>query len=214
MSSREKIIAAAIEVFAEKGKHGARMEEIAHRAKINKAMLYYFYNTKENIYRAVLAHILQGIQDSIDKKLATRNYTGRSHAEVIREFVSEHIQAVSQDLNSNRILLEATAASPDDLHAAIHSVRDEACAKGKCPDDNSKLLAFLSDGVSKKILRKIDPKQLLISIIGMNIIYFIAKPISQHILDWDVKDEKKFLKERQESIIDLVLYGIMEKRNV
>ncbi|MCK4966429.1 helix-turn-helix transcriptional regulator, partial [bacterium] len=38
--TKEKIIQAAVEVFAEKGKHGARMEEIAGRAGVNKSMLY------------------------------------------------------------------------------------------------------------------------------------------------------------------------------
>jgi hypothetical protein len=76
-----------------------------------------------------------------------------------------------------------------------------------------KFIDFFEKGIEKGTFRPIDPKQIMISIIGMNMIYFSAKPIAQVLLEVDVKDEKKFLEERQNSIIDLLLYGIMNKRS-
>lgn len=56
-SARETILEAATEVFAEKGFDGARVEEIAHRAGANKAMLYYHVGDKKALYDAVVGSI-------------------------------------------------------------------------------------------------------------------------------------------------------------
>jgi AcrR family transcriptional regulator len=48
-----EIIAAALEVFADKGFAGARLEEIARRAGVSKGALYLYFETKEDIFRAV-----------------------------------------------------------------------------------------------------------------------------------------------------------------
>ncbi|TDF91312.1 TetR/AcrR family transcriptional regulator [Paenibacillus piri] len=52
-ASQQKILAAAEAVFAEKGFDGARVDEIAKRASVNKAMLYYYFQSKEKLLRAL-----------------------------------------------------------------------------------------------------------------------------------------------------------------
>ena len=52
------IIAAALAVFAEKGFAGARMEEIARRAGISKGTLYLYFETKEEMFRAVVREVV------------------------------------------------------------------------------------------------------------------------------------------------------------
>ncbi len=53
MSTEEKIFEAAFKVFQSKGFTGARMQEIADEAGINKALLHYFYKSKEKLLEAV-----------------------------------------------------------------------------------------------------------------------------------------------------------------
>ena len=53
-SSRERILAAAEEIFAAKGIDGARVDEIANLAQVNKRMLYHYFNNKEDLYTYVL----------------------------------------------------------------------------------------------------------------------------------------------------------------
>lgn len=52
------IIAAALEVFTEKGFAGARIEEIARRAGISKGTLYLYFETKEEMFRAVVREVV------------------------------------------------------------------------------------------------------------------------------------------------------------
>ncbi len=67
IDNKSKILLAAKKEFAEKGLEGARMESIARRAGVNKALLHYHYSNKENLYKEVL------VQHSLfDARLYTR----------------------------------------------------------------------------------------------------------------------------------------------
>ncbi|MFO7625722.1 MAG: TetR/AcrR family transcriptional regulator [Candidatus Fermentibacteraceae bacterium] len=64
------ILNAAAEVFAEKGFAGARVDEIAFRAGVNKAMLYYRIGDKEELYRRVVVRGQEGFRSAMMKSLA------------------------------------------------------------------------------------------------------------------------------------------------
>lgn len=64
-SSRTAILDAATEVFMEAGFSGARVDEISRRAHANKAMIYYHFGSKQNLYQAVLLRLFEGILDEI-----------------------------------------------------------------------------------------------------------------------------------------------------
>ncbi|AKM31820.1 TetR family transcriptional regulator [Pandoraea faecigallinarum] len=55
--TRQRILAAAIEEFAERGSSGARVDSIARRAEINERMLYYYFGNKDQLYLAVLEEV-------------------------------------------------------------------------------------------------------------------------------------------------------------
>src|SRR5437868_5487623 len=55
--SPDRILAAAAPEFAERGYGGARVDRIARRARVNKAMLYYHFHSKQGLYRALLRHV-------------------------------------------------------------------------------------------------------------------------------------------------------------
>ncbi len=51
--TKEKILQTAISIFREKGKDGAKMQEIADGAGINKAMLHYYFSSKDQLFQEV-----------------------------------------------------------------------------------------------------------------------------------------------------------------
>src|SRR5258708_35745407 len=63
--SRAAILKAAINEFAQHGIAGARTDAIARAARVNKALLYYYFKDKEAIYQAVLDHVFSGLRDSV-----------------------------------------------------------------------------------------------------------------------------------------------------
>jgi TetR/AcrR family transcriptional regulator len=206
---KEKIISAAIEVFAEKGKHGARMEQIAAKAKVNKAMLYYYYSSKDNLFREVLKTITQKIFHHVFSTLSLAIAYDESPIDKVKRIVSAHFEAFSQDSNFAKIILHALANDPHELQSAIRTLKNNVGSTGRAPIEI--FLSIFEEGVSRKDFRNINPKQVLISIVGMNLIYFIGKPVAEALLDLRVEDDQAFLRERKESISDLVLHGIVEK---
>lgn len=66
----QAILSAATQVFAEKGYDGARIEEIAERAGINKAGLYYHLGNKADIYAAVFHELMVNTIQSIEQRIA------------------------------------------------------------------------------------------------------------------------------------------------
>src|ERR1700676_4379300 len=58
LTTARRIVATAEHIFAEQGLAGARMDEIARAAKVNKALLYYYFRSKEELYRFVLDTLL------------------------------------------------------------------------------------------------------------------------------------------------------------
>jgi TetR/AcrR family transcriptional regulator len=60
-------LASATEVFVKKGFSGARVDEIARRAKANKAMIYYHFGSKEGLYKAVLLKYIGGLHEEIGR---------------------------------------------------------------------------------------------------------------------------------------------------
>lgn len=59
----EKILAVATDLFSEKGFEATRMDEVAHRAEVNKATIYYHYESKKELYGAVLLEPLGEIAE-------------------------------------------------------------------------------------------------------------------------------------------------------
>src|ERR1700760_1559136 len=59
--SRQGILKAALAEFASQGIAGARTDAIARAAGVNKALLYYYYEDKEGLYRATLEHVFAGL---------------------------------------------------------------------------------------------------------------------------------------------------------
>ena len=58
-STEDKILEAAKNVFVTKGMEGARMQEIADEAGINKALLHYYFRSKERLFEAIFSEVIQ-----------------------------------------------------------------------------------------------------------------------------------------------------------
>ena len=63
--SREAILKAAVREFAQEGVAGARTDEIARAAGVNKALLYYYFKDKEGLYGAVLDFTFTGLRERV-----------------------------------------------------------------------------------------------------------------------------------------------------
>jgi len=65
--TRESLLKAATKVFAEKGFSGSRVDEIARRARVNKAMIYYHFGPKQKLYQAVLLRLFSAVREEMEQ---------------------------------------------------------------------------------------------------------------------------------------------------
>src|ERR1051325_924828 len=67
--TRAAILKAALKEFSEEGVSGARTDEIARRAGVNKALLYYYFKDKEGLYAAALEQVFSGLHQKVMRVL-------------------------------------------------------------------------------------------------------------------------------------------------
>ncbi len=197
--SKHKVLTAAAEEFAEYGLSGARVDRIATRAGVNKAMIYYHFSSKENLYMMVIDQYLTGVADSLSTALG--------------DVASDPEKAL---LSASRAYYAAFGHHPRFRAIFLHELADG----GERLKDSLQRLVFqrgmpekierlLKAGVRAGKLRKIDTKQALISFVGMNLFYLMISPIISPALE--IKNEKKFQDKRPESIVDLFMRGIQKR---
>lgn len=202
-TTKERIKAAAWEVFVEKGRDGARMQEIADRAGANKAMIYYYFTSKdilfEEIIRDIFGQMFSNVRSTAVQKDIEPEYLIRSMVEAYMDFLAEHPHL------PRVILREIQSGHPIAQKVIRELFREESF---NVPNEFSKIL---KKQFKTGKLRKVDPQQTIMSFMGMCIFYFIAKPIVTELWDMNEAEEAKFIKRRKEAIIDLMLNGLLPR---
>ena len=209
MKTRDRIIDAAIPVFAKKGKHGAHMEEIAKYAHINKAMIYYIFHNKDELYSEVLRVVLEKAWDSFftfSENEGTNLNSRPRYAEELSRHITSQLKFLSENPNYTRILVDAMSNGEDEIALIAKNMKSTRSDPGRV------IKEIIKNGKEKQILRDIDPEQIMISIIGMVAVHFLSRAIPAT-FDMEIKDEKKFMENRVTSIVDLILNGVMIQGN-
>ena len=84
---RDRIVAAALRLFAEKGYAGTSLREIAEAARTTKPMIYYYFQSKEGLYISTLGDLLQAFAAAIDRA----THPGNDPCEKLRSFADAYI---------------------------------------------------------------------------------------------------------------------------
>ncbi len=204
MTSRERILNAAIPVFARKGRHGAHMEEIAALAHINKAMIYYIFHNKDDLYLEVLKFVLAKARESLAFATYEDIKNEKSYEEVISNYISRQLSFFLENMNYTKIMIDAMSNGAEEIAVTMKYIKELE------RDNNTTIIfkSFIEKGKSEKRIRDIDTDQLVISMVGMVIIYFLSHSITE-VFEIEVIDEAQFMEERKRSVIDLIMNGIM-----
>jgi len=200
MSTREKILATAQQIFIEKGKDGARMQEIADLAEVNKAMLFYYFSNKDLLYLEVLRSVVRRLFEKVNEVVISEQ-TPRKKLE---QYVEAYINFLIENEGLPRIMLREIASGGE----VIGKIFKEAIAEGTNPISEN-ILAMLEDSMRKGEFRQVDPVQTIVSITGMCLISFIASPIIREIFAHQAIDQGKFMQQRKDSIVDLLENGLI-----
>lgn len=199
LDTEDQIFEAASRIFQRKGYAGARMQEIADEAEINKSMLHYYYRSKDKLFQEVfqqeikrLFPVIFGVLDS-DQSLP--------------EKIEDLIDTYYAFLEDNPYLVQFVI---HEMHQ--HADRFKEFLKEESIHPPKSFLIQVQNEVEQGNMDPVKPQQLMISIIGLILFPFIARTMIETIFAMDESDFLQFLKERKEFLSDFILNAINYKR--
>jgi AcrR family transcriptional regulator len=194
--TEEKIFESATEVFIMKGMDGARMQDIANHAGINKALLHYYYRTKDHLFNAVF----EKIAGQIFKKFAPVLDENLSLEEKIRFFFREHISFLQRNPRLPSFLLNELNRNPERIKKLIQSL------------DINKLWTTLEKQHKEELaeynITRENIPQLMTSIAALSVFPFVAKAIISGFMEKLGYDFDEYIEVRKKYAGDFVIKAI------
>lgn len=159
-STKELILRAAEEEFALRGYAGARTQEIAKKAGVNKALIHYYYKDKASLYQAVLDEMMFDLI-RISQDVSKRHLKG---AALVEGLFSEFFDYAARHQYFARLTtLESSAGETKYLETSIRNLFRPLFQRG---------VEFLEEHIAKKSIRKVDASHFLITVFLMTLSYF------------------------------------------
>lgn len=193
--TRDKIVAAALQEFAAHGKEGARVDRIAESAGVNKAMIYYHFHSKDNLYIEVVTSFFKDMVRQV--RGAVLETTDLREALLI--MARRHIEAFLEEAPIRPIILRELAAPHPEVLASIADVFTSTGLP-------QKIMTLMGQGIEDGRYRAVDLRQALAAFVSMSLGYFVIAPIQDAALG--IEDRVAFAKERQTVIVDIFLNGL------
>jgi AcrR family transcriptional regulator len=192
ISTEQKILEAAEIIFHEKGFDGARMQEIADKATINKGLLHYYFKSKDALFEAIFDVAIRRMITNLNAILAMDNPL----EEKIELMVDAYLNMLSRNAALPLFVINGLNKNPDKFIA-------------KHLGGNLKnMFASFKSCVDKEVragkIRPIDSRQLFMNILSMSIFPFLGRPMIQVVTGIDNKMFYQLMADRRTLIKDFI----------
>lgn len=193
-----KIIEAAKEVFVHKGYDGARMQEIADKAGINKALLHYYFRSKTKLFDKVF--------NAVFTDLVTRLYSIVGASNSIEEFINNFVTLYFDELKSKPYIPQFVLHEINrDPSVIVNLIKSSGL-------DKRKIIALINKESQRDDINHFDPVQLMVNVISLTIFPFVASGILVgFIFDGDQEAFDNFIDQRKQHILEFVKTAIFKK---
>ena len=194
-NTETEILIAAKEIFQQKGMAGARMQEIADKAKINKALLHYYYRSKQLLFEAVFKSAFSLLAPQLNKVLNDDS----DLFEKIRKFTENYVSFVIKHPYLPNFVIQELNKNPE----FVQKLRSE-----KNFPSIEKFKLQVSDAINQGIIKPIEAEQLFINIISLNIFPFIGEPLLMALVNVDKESYNKILENRKTEVAEFIINSI------
>ena len=193
--TEQRIIEAATTEFLEKGWAGARMQEIANKAKINKAMLHYYFGNKRMLFAQIfylklgdfIKPLLESIMEEVSLENKIRIFVERQTAFIIANHTLP-VFVISEIWNHPELL----DSLPENPVAPVMQHFEQSIQKE----------------VEARQIKDIKIQDFMINMISLVIYPLLARPVFKRFFSLDDEGYKTFIMERKEQVIALLLNSI------
>ena len=194
-NTEEQILSAAKNVFQTKGMDGARMQEIADKAGINKAMLHYYYRSKQLLFEAVFKNAFSLLAPQLNAILNDDS----SIEEKVKNFTSNYISFIIKHPYLPNFIIQELNRNQD----FILKIKDN-----KAFPNLEKFKNQVDDEVNKGIIKPISGEQLFINILALNIFPFVAKPLVMVFSNVNDTAYKQLMEDRKTEVANFIINSI------
>ncbi len=164
--SRERLLAAASVEFAARGFDGAKVDRIAARARVNKAMLYYHFKNKAALYRDILRDLFQSMAEAV----AASRAEGGPPADQLRRYIRAMAAEAARRPFLPSIWLREMAEGGRHLDASV--IRHLTSVLGV-------LAAIVRDGHEDGVFAEVHPFILQMSIVAPLLMFSASAPVRE-----------------------------------
>jgi AcrR family transcriptional regulator len=194
--TEEKIFEAATDVFVEKGMDGARMQDIATHAGINKALLHYYFRTKDQLF----GKVFEKIAGRMFSKFAPVFDENIPLEEKIRFFFNAHISFMKDNPRLPGFILNEINRNPARIKKLLSTI------------EFGKIWAILSeqhkDELHKYNITQENLPQIMTTIASMSVFPFAARGILEGVFQNMGVDFDKYIEERKEFAAEFIIKAI------
>lgn len=195
LNTEEKILVAAKKVFMEKGLEGTRMQEIADEAGINKALLHYYFRSKDKLFEGVFKEAFFKLVPSLMALLKL----DIPLFDKIRLFTGQYIDIFKENHYIPGFVIHELNRNPDRIIELMSNV-------GIQPEF---FMKQVQEEVNKGNIRPIDPRDLVVNMLAMCIFPFVAAPILDTIIfKKDARAYALFIEDRKKTVPEFIINSI------
>ncbi len=195
-TTEEQILAAAKKVFVRDGMTGARMQDIADEAGINKALLHYYFKNKEKLFEVIFMEAANRLFPKINEIFTAE----LPLFEKIERFCDEYITLVMENPYLPLFVLNEINRDPGYFLGKVW--------KGKNVPQPHLFLAQIETEKSKGNIKNIHPMHLLLNMLSMTIFPFVAKPMLQKNMGMDEHQFRAIMEQRKKEIPKFIIDSI------
>lgn len=198
--TEEKILVSAKKVFYQKGLKGARMQEIADDAGVNKAMLHYYFRSKEKLFDKVFEQSVRSVTPMLMNVFLEQSNLNNKIAHMIEMMMDLFLE---EPYLSNFIVNELSQ-NPEKLF--LNVLDYEGGLIGKIiPLISEQIQAEIEKGNVKADIR---PAELIVNIMSLCLLPIMAQTVIQKTLNIDDERMKRFMEKRKQTVTQFVLDAI------
>src|SRR6202047_5245502 len=193
-ASRAAILRAAAEEFAEHGIAGARTEAIAREARVNKALLYYYFKDKEKLYGAVLDDAFSGMKAKVfhvlDSDLPPR--------EKIMAYVGAYFDFIASNQIYPKLMQREMMRAREG-----HSEHIDRLVKTYYQPIYRRVGELLYKGIADGEFRQVDPAHFVPSMVAVIVFYFSSAPVMRRIVGFNPLAPER-IADRRAAVLDFI----------
>lgn len=195
-NTEQQIIEAARKIFMHRGLAGARMQDIADEAGINKAMLHYYYRSKEKLFEIVFFEAVEKLMSRVSAIFSVDLLL----EEKIQSVIGSYISSIAENPYLPLFIMNEINQNPDRFVQRFVHAPSFPNIQG--------FVMLLKEAMDNGTIRRVDPVQLMISVISMCVFPFVAKPLMQAVFHIDNPSFDTFIEERKSFVSSFVLSAL------